>query len=110
MSTHYQTFNNQHVTKCPICLESVDIETGVYTFVCGHKIHVDCTHRYVEHIIDSSYEEIIVKCPICRSSLSLENTKNTTRNDLLTFSLWSLLSLSCYYVIMLLVQKFYLSS
>jgi len=106
MSTNYNTFNNQEVTKCPICLESVDIEHGVYTFMCGHKIHIDCTYIYVEYTLQTRENNENIKCPICRSSLSLPNNSTVS---ILNMSITTLTLLSSYYILLLIIQKYLLS-
>lgn len=106
MSTNYNTFNNQEITECPICLESVDFEHGVYTFMCGHKIHVDCTNKYVEYIVQTSNTNRDIKCPICRSSLLLPNNSSF---PILKVSLTAISILSSYYILLLIIQKYFLS-
>ena len=106
MSTNYNTFNNQEVTECPICLESVDIEHGVYTFLCGHKIHTDCTEKYIEYTLQTSNNNSDIKCPVCRSSLLLQNNSSF---PILNVSFTMIIILSSYYMLLLLIQKYLLS-
>lgn len=61
------TTDNQN--DCVICLEQIDNdslndESKVTTFNCGHILHYECTYQYV---LDLFHKDVDITCPICRN-------------------------------------------
>ncbi|XP_020584361.1 E3 ubiquitin-protein ligase CIP8-like [Phalaenopsis equestris] len=60
------TVKLQEITKCPVCLEDLEVGMQAKELPCNHKFHKDCI---------SSWLELHSSCPVCRFQLPADESK-----------------------------------
>lgn len=57
--------------ECPICMESIMMNSTAYLTCCGHSFHKTCIFKSMEaHWNKSCFKNF--KCPICRRNLGMD--------------------------------------
>lgn len=73
-----QEFEERSTFTCPICIEKCFINSGSYSFDCGHQVCSDCTSSYVTSKINDgevSENRLICPCENCDMSISIDTIK-----------------------------------